>query len=133
MELTYNDLKKRDVINIADGKCLGRISDMRFSFPKGVIVGIYVPGRKTNCITRIFDRTLIYIDESRIIKIGGDVILVNLGENQKPIKDIKKCPPPCPSPCPPPCPSPCPPRMDSDCDGIDFSQLSGGKIDLDDY
>ena len=78
MELTYKELQKRDVINISDGRCLGRIIDATFSFPKGVLGGITVPGKNTNCIARIFDKSSLYIEVSNIVKIGGDVILVNL-------------------------------------------------------
>lgn len=144
MELTFNELKKRDVINIADGKCLGNITDLRLSFPEGLLVGIYVPGRKVNKLFRIFDKTVIYIDESRIVKIGGDVILVNLKcddncteSSKKKNKQNNYCPPPCPPQCPPPCPPPKPHKKPHNYNGneVDFSILSGGngRIDTDDY
>ena len=145
MELTFNELKKRDVINIADGKSLGNITDLRLSFPDGTLSGIYVPGRKCNRLFRIFDKTVIYIDESRIIKIGGDVILVNLrctddcteriGHGKKTNKD--DCSPYKKPPCPPQCPPPCPPKPPKPCvsDEVDFSILSGGaeRFDTGDY
>lgn len=151
MELTYNELKKRDVINVTDGRCLGRIIDARFSFPDGVIIGIIVPGRRTKGLLRIFDKSELYIDESRIIKIGGDVILVdvNCGDTcstsvkvnrieKRPEKRPKPCPPPC-KPCPPPpCKKPCAPeypRSKSNDGQVDFSLLSGGDggYDGDEY
>ena len=102
MELSYNDLKKRDVINVPDGRCLGRITDLRLSFPSGVMIGIVVPGRKVNRIFRWFDKTEIYIDRSRIIKIGGDVILVDIScEKRAPkpkCEQQKPCPPKPPFP-----------------------------------
>ena len=114
MELTYNELRKREVINVTDGRSLGRITDVRFDFPEGVIVGIYVPGRRLSGIFRIFDKTTIYIDESKIIKIGGDVILVDLkcGEVCSPSTRRDRHPDVCvdkPINCPPPCPPQCPP------------------------
>lgn len=122
MELTYNELKKREVINVNDGRSLGKIIDIRFDFPEGVIIGIYVPGRRLSGIFRIFDKSTVYIDQSKIIKIGGDVILVDLkcGEVCSPSVKRKtpppqnQCPPPrppkCPPQCPPQCPPPCPPQ-----------------------
>ena len=110
MELTYNELQKRDVINIIDGKCLGRIIDVKFRFPYGKIEGIFVQGRKMCSIALAFSRTSLYIPERNVKKIGGDVILVNLScgetcdENTivgKVEKPKKPCPPPC-APCPPP-------------------------------
>ena len=76
MELSFNELKKRDVINISDGRCLGRITDLKLCFPEGILVGISVPGKKAKGIFRIFDKSEIFIDVNKIIKIGGDVILV---------------------------------------------------------
>lgn len=78
MELSFKELKKREVINVADGKSLGNITDLTLDFPKGVLTGIIVPGKKLNCITKLFNRTEIYISQSKIIKIGNDVILVDL-------------------------------------------------------
>ena len=72
MELSFNELKKREVINIVDGKCLGKMTDMTLSFPTGIITGITVPGKKSNCIFKIFDRGKLFIAEKDIIKIGGD-------------------------------------------------------------
>lgn len=118
MELSYRDLAKKDVVNISDGRCLGKITDMKFRFPQGVIVGIVVPGRRTGLL-RWFNRTEIYIDESKIIKIGGDVILVDLKCSDTCAPNVKlndkgghnrpECPPPKPH-CPPPCPPDCAPQ-----------------------
>ncbi len=148
MELSYNELRKRDVINVTDGRCLGRIIDARFSFPEGVIIGIVVPGRRTKGLFRLFDRSELYIDESRIIKIGGDVILVdiNCGDTcstsvkvnrieRRSEKRAKPYPPPCPpQPCPPPCPKPCTPKHSHVKGGkeqVDFSILSGSDSGYD--
>ena len=149
MELTYNELAKKDVINVVDGRCLGRITNIKFKFPQGVIVGIYVPARKNKGIFWFLDKSTLYIDVSRIVKIGGDVILVDLkcGDNSQntPIGKQSKppCPPPCPPnqsfpPCPPPCPPkpPCPPNFKQNSqETLDLSGIfdQNGNIDLDDY
>ena len=161
MELTYNDLKKRDVINVVDGKCFGRVNNLSLSFPRGVLTGIYVPARKNKGFFWFLDKSSLFISVDKIVKIGGDVILVDIkcGENCVPStpvgkkEQIKKpnpcppqCPPPCPPscppnhPCPPPCPpnQPCPPFSPSDRNSQDTVDLSGlfdanGRIDLEDY
>lgn len=145
MELTYKELAKRDVVNVADGRCLGRIINVKFKFPQGVIVGIYVPARKNKGIFWFLDKSTLYIDVSKIIKIGGDVILVDIkcGETCAQSTPIKKPTKPCPpNPCPPnPCPpnlcSPphCPQNANNDNDSLDLSGLfdQNGNIDLDDY
>ena len=134
MELTFDELKKRDVINVADGRSLGSVIDLRLSFPKGVLLGIYVPGRKRSGLFGLFDKSSVYISENRIIKIGGDVILVNLDSGE-----VKAEKPPCPPPCPPkcvPCSPPCPPNQPRK-DSIDgeFSIFGSveGRIDTGDY
>lgn len=103
MKLTFNDLKKKDVINTVDGRCLGRITDLTLDFPDGVMVGITVPGKKTKWFLRFLDKSDLFIPDDRIKKIGSDVILVNLacGEVCAPsvrAKPDKKPPVPCPPP-----------------------------------
>ena len=46
MELSFKDLKKREVINLADGSSFGHITDLVLSFPKGNLVAIVVPGKR---------------------------------------------------------------------------------------
>ena len=100
MELTYKDLTKKDVINVTDGRCLGRVTDIKLVFPEGRLIGIFVPGRRTCKLFRLFDKTEIYIEDRKIVKIGGDVILVDIrcSEDYPPPKKPQKRPP-----CPPPC------------------------------
>lgn len=144
MELTFKALTKREVINLPDGKSLGFIKDLKLVFPSGTLVGIYVSGKKQKCWQKLFNRSNLYIDQKNIVKIGGDVILVNLsGSKPKPdCVDVSKkpntvvppCQPHCSPPCPPPCPQnnpclpPCPPKREN-------NTIVGGsiKIDLDDY
>ena len=76
--LSYNELKKREVINIADGKSLGHICDLTLNFPSGTLAGISVPGRNSKGILKLFDKCQLFIEQNKIIKIGSDVILVNL-------------------------------------------------------
>lgn len=135
MELNYSELTKRDVINVSDGRCLGRITDIRISFPKGVLIGITVPGRRKGLFS-FCDKTEIYIDRSRIIKIGGDVILVDLkcSDSYAPFSQLNEQNKP-KNPCPPHCPPPCPPFPPKPKDMIDLSSIAdeNGRIDLSDY
>ena len=43
MELSFSELKRKDVINTADGKKLGRICDIVFCYPENKILGFVVP------------------------------------------------------------------------------------------
>lgn len=95
MQLSFSDLRKKDVINVADARCLGRICDVIFKFPEGSICAIVVPGRRVWGF-RLFDKSQMVIDERKIVKIGNDVILVNVncgdcytGDGCPPKKDKK--------------------------------------------
>ena len=145
MELTYKELQKRDVINIADGRCLGRMVDARFDFPRGILIGIYVPARKNKGIFSCFDKSTLYVDVRRIKKIGGDVILVDIpcGAECLPSTSVGKSDKRAPSsPCPPhnPCAPPCPPQHSQapyppNNQTLDLSGIfdENGRLDLDDY
>ena len=39
MELSYNELRDKEVISVREGKSLGRVSDLVFCYPEGVITG----------------------------------------------------------------------------------------------
>ena len=126
MILSYNELRKREVVNIADGRSFGKITDLKLEFPRGILKGIVVnEGRKSGLIG-FFCKNGIFIDEKNIVRIGGDVILVNLkncaatvsssvdmsgnspNKPQKPSPTNPVCPPPPLPPCPPPPPvNPC--------------------------
>ncbi len=98
MELSFQQLKQKDVISMTDGKNLGKVCDVTVSFPDNDWLGITVPGCKGFKFT---NKRETFIPVKNIVKIGEDAILVKTEEKKdgKPPKD--KCPPP---PCPPPCP-----------------------------
>lgn len=130
MELSYKELRKREVINVSDGQSFGRIVDLTLDFPKGVLVGISVPARRRSGLFSIFDRSTFYIEESKILKIGSDVILVDINCKNACMPNVNvnakqgkkpSVPPPCPPHHPPQCPPPCPPK------GLD-NGFDGGKI-----
>ena len=74
MEISFTDLKEKEIINVFDGKKLGRIIDVLFDSSTGIVRGIVVPGEK-----KIFRKSEdIFVPLDRIRKIGGDVILVSL-------------------------------------------------------
>ncbi|MBQ9485881.1 MAG: YlmC/YmxH family sporulation protein [Clostridia bacterium] len=129
MILSYKELRKRDVVNMVDGRSFGKLTDLKLDFPCGNLKGIVVCDKKRGGLFNFWNKNEIYIDEKNIIKIGGDVILVNLkivneftpaavevGQRGKE-KCVPSAPvPPCPAPkpCPPsvpPCPPPCQPRQ----------------------
>ncbi len=105
-----------DVISVTDGKNLGRVYDMAFTFPEGKVKGFYVTGCKGFRLTK--SEALIPLSD--VVRIGEDAILVRTGKEPKPKPDrceqVKNnCPPQCFPPeqcCPPPFPPPGDPRRD---------------------
>ena len=77
MELTFCELRTREVVNICDGKRLGNIVDMVFDSSCARVTGIVVPCEKT-FMSLFKSNNDIFIPYNRIRKIGKDVILVEL-------------------------------------------------------
>jgi YlmC/YmxH family sporulation protein len=75
IQLTFCELRKKDVINLIDGRRLGRIIDVIFNI-KGHIEGFIVPGIRKWTFFKACDN--IFIKWCDIKKIGEDVILVEL-------------------------------------------------------
>ncbi len=75
MELSFSELRTKEVVNTQDGRKLGKVCDIALCYPENRWLGIVVPngrgwGSKKNSL---------FIDLRRIVKIGEDVVLVNVG------------------------------------------------------
>ncbi|MBQ9714354.1 MAG: YlmC/YmxH family sporulation protein [Clostridia bacterium] len=97
MELSFSDLKTKEVINTQDGKKLGKVCDVVLCYPENRWLGLVVPGGRSFGMRK----NTVFIDLKRIVKIGEDVILVDIGL-PKGSQGNKKCPsaPPVPPPAP---------------------------------
>ena len=92
MELSFSQLRTKEVVNTQDGRKLGKVCDIVFCYPENRWLGIVAPdgrgwGLKKNGL---------FIDIRNIVKIGEDVILVNVGLPRK--QNGKKGAPPPPPP-----------------------------------
>ena len=77
-ELTFCELREKEIVNIVDGKRFGRIIDLAITC-NGRVLGIVAPGDKS--ILKILGgKDSIFIPWQNIGKIGDDVILVNLSQ-----------------------------------------------------
>lgn len=91
MELSFLDLKEREIINVFDGKKLGRVIDIVFNNESGLVRGIVVPGDR-----KMFHRADdLFIPIDKIKRIGNDVILVGVQREStffesKPRRDFDK-------------------------------------------
>ena len=72
MDISYNELKSKEIINLFDGKKLGHVVDVLFDSVNGRVSGIVVPGEK-----KIFRKNEeIFIPLEKVRKIGDDVVLI---------------------------------------------------------
>jgi len=76
MDVTFLELRCKEVINIIDGKKLGKIIDILFDMKQGKICGFIVPGERSLNIFRRADDIL--VPWKNILRVGEDVILVEL-------------------------------------------------------
>ncbi len=77
MEISFCELRKKEVVSVTDGKKLGRIVDLKLGLESGRILAIVVPGERSMNIFRPPEDVV--IPWQRICRIGDDVILVNVG------------------------------------------------------
>ena len=101
MEFTFSELKQKEVINLNDGKHLGKVCDMSFTYPENNGLGIFVTGSKGFK----FNRQEQFIPMKFVTKIGEDAILVKFPQGKPDKPDKPNCPPPKPPQngcCPPP-------------------------------
>ncbi|HLR34978.1 MAG TPA: YlmC/YmxH family sporulation protein [Tissierellales bacterium] len=75
--INLSEMKEKEVINIRDGSRLGMIYDFEMDLKKGEVTAIIIPG--SGKIMGIFgSNNDIIIDWKKIVKIGEDIILVDL-------------------------------------------------------
>ena len=78
--MRYKEFREKEVINVANGKCLGYICDIEIDENTGCICAIYIPG--PGKIGGILCRDSCFCIEYRcIVRIGPDIILVNCPDN----------------------------------------------------
>ena len=74
MEISFTELRAKEVVNTQDGRRLGRVCDVVLCYPENRWIGLVVPsgrgfGKKQD----------LFLELKHIVKIGEDVILVNIG------------------------------------------------------
>ena len=82
METSFSELHSKEVVNLTDGKRLGRVCDVVFTFPEGRVQGIVVPGGRGFR----WGKAELFIELKCVKKIGIDVVLVDVKAAPKPEK-----------------------------------------------
>jgi YlmC/YmxH family sporulation protein len=74
-----SDFKQKEVINVSDGRRLGFVSDVEIDLEQGKVDAIILPG-----VGKLFGflgkESEFIIPWDKIVKIGEDIILVDLDE-----------------------------------------------------
>ena len=78
MEVSFLELKAKQVINTVDGKCLGHITDIVFDVVHAKALGFVVPQPNQGFWGLFKGGKDIFIPFDCVCKIGVDVILVEL-------------------------------------------------------
>ena len=75
--MRLSELQKKDIVNIKDGKKIGKIIDVYFDETSGYMIKFII--EKTNFVKSLFSNTdEIVIKFSQIKKMGEDVILIDI-------------------------------------------------------
>jgi len=75
-DVTYCELKMKDVVNVIDGRRLGRVIDMLLDLKAGRIKGIVLPPVRGFGLFRPSED--IYVPWKNVLRIGKDVIMVEV-------------------------------------------------------
>lgn len=79
-DITFCELREKEVVNTIDGKKLGRIIDMVITC-EGEVIGLIVPGQK-KVLHVITNNDSLFIPWKCITKIGEDTILAQLSSQK---------------------------------------------------
>ncbi|WP_198936722.1 YlmC/YmxH family sporulation protein [Domibacillus epiphyticus] len=77
--MRISDFQLKDIVNVTDGKKLGRLTDIELNSGTGAISALIIEqsGKKFGLFGKEEEIVIPWIN---IVKIGGDVILVRHGE-----------------------------------------------------
>jgi len=70
------DLQSKDVVNVVDGTKLGRVTDLEIDAVTGKILSVIV-SNNSRLLSFFNSNNQVSIQWSQIVKIGGEVIIVN--------------------------------------------------------
>ena len=90
MQVSFLELRAKEVVNTQDGRKLGKVCDVVLCYPDNRWIGLVVPSGKGLS----FKKNELFIELKNIVKVGEDVILVNIGMPKKNACDKRGCPPP---------------------------------------
>ncbi|OLN22855.1 hypothetical protein BTO30_08005 [Domibacillus antri] len=77
--MRISDFQLKDIVNVTNGKKLGRLTDIEINSATGAISSLIIEqsGKKFGLFGKEEEIIILWMN---IVKIGGDVILVRYGE-----------------------------------------------------
>lgn len=76
--LKVSDLRLREIVNVLDGKRLGLVQDLDIDLEVGRVKGLLAQGTQARFLGLLGRDEDLYIAWEQVIRIGADVILVEL-------------------------------------------------------
>ena len=107
METSFLELKCKQVVNLVDGKALGRIIDIVLDLKSNKVLGLIVPSPTSGWLACFRAGKEIFIPIDCVCKIGVDVILVELYVDSGHAKPDSPPKPSSPKDCKPDCKPDC--------------------------
>ncbi len=79
MSAKISDLQERQIVNIADGKCLGNIKDIELNVLDGTIQALVLPNTG-GFWSMLQNQGELLIPWQKVIRLGVDVVLIDMPE-----------------------------------------------------
>ena len=83
MRAKISDLQERQIVNIADGKCLGNIKDIELNVREGTIQALVLPATG-GFLAMLQNQGELLIPWQKVVRIGVDVVLIDMPELAEP-------------------------------------------------
>lgn len=88
--MLLSEIEEKDVINVVTGERIGYVSSVRINIESGAVVAVAVE-RETRLVSFFAkEEEMIMVPWSQILKIGEDVIIVNMTEKAENIKESRR-------------------------------------------
>ncbi len=79
--MSLSELKTKEVVNVCNGKSIGKVMDIEFSVETGQVEAIVVPGDFDFLAMLRGEKKGLIIPWSQVCCLGDDVILVQVSED----------------------------------------------------
>ena len=89
--MSLSELKNRDVVNVCDGKRVGKVMDIEFDEHTGQVEALVVPGGFDFLALLRGERRGLVIPWRQICCIGDDIILVQFDNEAHALDIFRKC------------------------------------------